>query len=139
MVEYTDNTTIAVLSKPDMRECIRYALTAPDRAFVQEKGLDFAAIGTLTFDKPDTVTFPLLNTAREAIRIGGSAPAALIAADEAAVQAFFDKRISFSAIAPTVAALLSGMQDTFSLVPNAENMAVVQTRAAETATQYFHR
>ena len=139
MVEYTDNTTIAVLSKPDMRECIRYALTAPDRAFVQEKGLDFTAIGTLTFDKPDTVTFPLLNTAREAIRIGGSAPAALIAADEAAVQAFFDKRISFSAIAPTVAALLSGMQDTFSLVPNAENMAVVQTRAAETATQYFHR
>ena len=139
MVEYTDNTTIAVLSKPDMRECIRYALTAPDRAFVQEKGLDFAAIGTLTFDKPDTVTFPLLNTAREAIRIGGSAPAALIAADEAAVQAFFDKRIPFSAIAPTVAALLSGMQDTFSLVPNAENMAVVQTRAAETATQYFHR
>ena len=139
MVEYTDNTTIAVLSKPDMRECIRYALTAPDRAFVQEKGLDFAAIGTLTFDKPDTVTFPLLNTAREAIRIGGSAPAALIAADEAAVQAFFDKRIPFSAIAPTVAALLSGMQDTFSLVPNAENMAVVQTRAAETATQYFYR
>ena len=139
MVEYTDNTTIAVLSKPDMRECIRYALTAPDRAFVQEKGLDFAAIGTLTFDKPDTVTFPLLNTAREAIRIGGSAPAALIAADEAAVQAFFDKRIPFSAIAPTVAALLSGMQDTFSLVPNAENMAVIQTRAAETATQYFHR
>ncbi|MCI6635669.1 MAG: 1-deoxy-D-xylulose-5-phosphate reductoisomerase [Eubacteriales bacterium] len=139
MVEYTDNTTIAVLSKPDMRECIRYALTAPDRAFVQEKGLDFAAIGTLTFDKPDTVTFPLLNTAREAIRIGGSAPAALIAADEAAVQAFFDKRIPFSAIAPTVAALLSGIQDTFSLVPNAENMAVVQTRAAETATQYFHR
>ena len=139
MVEYTDNTTIAVLSKPDMRECIRYALTAPDRAFVQEKGLDFAAIGTLTFDKPDTVTFPLLNTAREAIRIGGSAPAALIAADEAAVQAFFDKRIPFSAIAPTVAALLSGIQDTFSLVSNAENMAVVQTRAAETATQYFHR
>lgn len=139
MVEYTDNTTIAVLSKPDMRECIRYALTAPDRAFVQEKGLDFAAIGTLTFDKPDTVTFPLLNTAREAIRIGGSVPAALIAADEAAVQAFFDKRIPFSAIAPTVAALLSGIQDTFSLVPNAENMAVVQTRAAETATQYFHR
>ena len=139
MVEYTDNTTIAVLSKPDMREFIRYALTAPDRAFVQEKGLDFAAIGTLTFDKPDTVTFPLLNTAREAIRIGGSAPAALIAADEAAVQAFFDKRIPFSAIAPTVAALLSGIQDTFSLVPNAENMAVVQTRAAETATQYFHR
>lgn len=139
MVEYTDNTTIAVLSKPDMRECIRYALTAPDRAFVQKKGLDFAAIGTLTFDKPDTVTFPLLNTAREAIRIGGSAPAALIAADEAAVQAFFDKRIPFSAIAPTVAALLSGIQDTFSLVPNAENMAVVQTRAAETATQYFHR
>lgn len=139
MVEYTDNTTIAVLSEPDMRECIRYALTAPDRAFVQEKGLDFAAIGTLTFDKPDTVTFPLLNTAREAIRIGGSAPAALIAADEAAVQAFFDKRIPFSSIAPTVAALLSGMQDTFSLVPNAENMAVIQTRAAETATQYFHR
>lgn len=137
MVEYTDNTTIAVLSKPDMRECIRYALTAPDRAVVQEKGLDFTAIGTLTFDKPDIIAFPLLNTAREAIRLGGSAPAALIAADEVAVQAFLDKQIPFSAIPPTISALLYGMRDTFSLPPTAENMEVILACAAEVAEQYF--
>ncbi len=139
MVEYTDNTTIAVLSKPDMRECIRYALTAPERAFVRERGLDFAAIGTLTFDKPDTVTFPLLDTAREAIRRGGSAPAALIAADEAAVQAFFDGKIPFCGIAPAVSGLLHELRDTFSLEPNEENMSVVLARAAESAKQYFSR
>ncbi len=139
MVEYTDNTTVAVLSKPDMRACIRYALTAPDRAVVDELGLDFTAIGKLTFDKPDTATFPLLDTAREAIRIGGCAPAALIAADEAAVQAFFDGKIPFCAIAPTVSDLLSGLRDTFSLEPDAENMTVVLARAAETAKQYFDR
>ena len=139
MVEYTDNTTVAVLSKPDMRACIRYALTAPGRAVVDEPGLDFTAIGKLTFDKPDTATFPLLDTAREAIRIGGCAPAALIAADEAAVQAFFDGKIPFCAIAPTVSELLSGLRDTFSLEPDAENMTVVLARAAETAKQYFDR
>ena len=139
MVEYTDNTTIAVLSKPDMRECIRYALTAPERAFVRERGLDFAAIGTLTFDKPDTVTFPLLDTAREAIRRGGSAPAALIAADEAAVQAFFDGKIPFCGIAPAVSGLLHELRDTFSLEPNEENMSVVLARAAESAKKYFSR
>ncbi len=139
MEEYTDNTTIAVLSKPDMRECIRYALTCPHRAVVQEKGLDFASIGALTFDKPDTVTFPLLDTAREAVRIGGSAPAALIAVDEAAVQAFFEKKIPFSAIAPTVVDLLSGMRDVFSLTPNEENMTVILAHAAEMAARYFSR
>lgn len=139
MVEYTDNTTVAVLSKPDMRECIRYAITAPCRAVVDEPGLNFTALGKLTFDKPDTVTFPLLDTAREAIRIGGCAPAALIAADEAAVQAFFDEKIPFCAIAPTVSDLLAGLRATFPLEPNAENMTVVLQRAAETAAKYFDR
>lgn len=139
MVEYTDNTTIAVLSKPDMRECIRYALTAPNRAYVQEPGLDFASIGKLTFDRPDTETFPLLDIARDAIRAGGCAPAALIAVDEEAVQAFFDNKIPFSAIAPTVSELLAQMKDTFPLQPNAENMAVILQCASDAAKKYFSR
>jgi len=102
MVEYTDNTVIAQLSAPDMRSCIRYALTHPERDCLTNPGLDFAALARLTFDAPDTRVFPLLQTAREAIRTDGSAPCALIAADEAAVEAFLAGKLPFAAIAPAV-------------------------------------
>ncbi len=106
MVEYTDNTVIAQLSAPDMRSCIRYSLTYPERGFVPENGLNFAALASLTFASPDTRVFPLLQTAREAIRIEGCAPCGLIAADEAAVEAFFGKKIGFADIAPVVHAAM---------------------------------
>ncbi len=102
MVEYTDNTVIAQLSAPDMRSCIRYSLTYPERDVVSVPGLDFAVLAKLTFDAPDTTVFPLLHTAREAIRAEGEAPCGLIAADEAAVDAFFAGQIGFADIAPVV-------------------------------------
>lgn len=102
MVEYTDNTVIAQLAPPDMRYCIRYAFTHPERDVVSTPGLDFATLANLTFDKPDKNAFPLLQTAREAIRADGSYPTALIAADEAAVEAFLTEQIPFSAIATVV-------------------------------------
>lgn len=106
MVEFCDNTTKAILSEPDMRHCIRYALTYPDRMALEEPSLDYAKLGTLTFSKPDTETFPLLTEARKAINKGGSAPLSLIAADEAAVDAFFKKRIGFTDISLIVAEIM---------------------------------
>lgn len=102
MVEYTDNTVIAQLAPPDMRYCIRYAFTHPERDVVDAPGLDFATLASLTFAKPDIDAFPLLQTAREAIRADGSYPTALIAADETAVDAFLADQLPFSAIAPVV-------------------------------------
>lgn len=99
LVEYNDNTLLAQLGKPDMRDCIRYAATAPRHAKTGGERLDLAAIGSLTFDRPDTAAFPLLESAREAIRRGGCAPAALIAADEEAVDAFLKGAIGFDKIA----------------------------------------
>ncbi len=58
MVEYTDGAVIAEMSYPDMRDCVRYALTYPDRAPFGGEPLDFAKIGTLTFAHPDTEAFP---------------------------------------------------------------------------------
>ena len=102
MVEYIDNTVIAQLGAPDMRSCIRYAASYPTRAWVGGKGLDFAALHSLTFDAPDTNTFPLLDAARDAIRRGGVAPTALVAADEEAVAAFLRGDISLNTLAESV-------------------------------------
>ena len=102
MVEYIDNTVIAQLGAPDMRSCIRYAASYPTRAWVGGKGLDFAALHSLTFDAPDTNTFPLLDAARDAIRRGGVAPTALVAADEEAVASFLRSEISLNTMAESV-------------------------------------
>ncbi|MBR5367518.1 MAG: 1-deoxy-D-xylulose-5-phosphate reductoisomerase [Clostridia bacterium] len=102
MVEWNDNTLLAQMGRPDMRDCIRYALTAPHAAPVTHPPLDLAAIGSLTFAEPDTTAFPLLEAAREAVRMGGTAPACLIAADEEAVDAFLAGQIGFQDIAAVV-------------------------------------
>lgn len=102
MVEYIDNTVIAQLGAPDMRSCIRYAASYPTRAWVGGKGLDFAVLHSLTFDAPDTNTFPLLDAARDAIRRGGIAPTALVAADEEAVASFLRGEISLNTLAESV-------------------------------------
>lgn len=102
MVEYIDTSVIAQLSYPDMRDCVRFALTYPDRAPAGSSPLDFAKVGTLTFHEPDNEAFPLLNLARETWYRGGTAPASLIAADEEAVDAFLKGKITFADIARVV-------------------------------------
>ncbi len=103
MVEYIDTSVIAQLSYPDMRDCVRFALTYPERAGAGSPPLDFAKIGCLTFHTPDDTAFPLLSLARETWKRGGTAPTALIAADEEAVAAFLREEISFGDIARVVA------------------------------------
>ena len=102
MVEWADRTVYAEMGRPDMRDCIRYAATAPRIAEVPVPPLDFASIGSLTFAEPDDETFPLLNAAREAVRIGGTVPASLIAADEEAVEAFLAGEIGFTEVSSFV-------------------------------------
>ncbi|MBQ4353838.1 MAG: 1-deoxy-D-xylulose-5-phosphate reductoisomerase [Clostridia bacterium] len=102
LVEYTDHTFLAQMGRPDMRDCIRYAATAPHTKASPDAGIDLVKIGSLTFDRPDINAFPLLETAREAVREGGTATTALIAADEAAVEAFLDSRIGFTEISSVV-------------------------------------
>ncbi len=106
MVEYTDGSVIAQVSATDMRMPIQYALTYPDRADAPVPRLDWSQSARWSFDPPDFVKFPLLKLAYEAQEAGGSATATLNAADEIAVEAFLAGRISFPAIAATVAETL---------------------------------
>ncbi|MCX8112834.1 MAG: 1-deoxy-D-xylulose-5-phosphate reductoisomerase [Bacteroidia bacterium] len=96
MVLFRDGSFKAQLSYPDMRLPILYALSYPYRApFTQKRWSPFLEGGTLTFEAVDEETFPTLTYAREALRIGGPAPALLNATDEVAVEAFLQGRISF--------------------------------------------
>jgi 1-deoxy-D-xylulose-5-phosphate reductoisomerase len=95
MVQFCDNAVMAQLSVPDMRLCIQYALTYPDRMPSCLEPLDFKKVGRLTFDVPDEETFTLLPLARRCVRAGGVMTAVLNGANEAAVAAFLEDRIGF--------------------------------------------
>jgi 1-deoxy-D-xylulose-5-phosphate reductoisomerase len=117
MVEYTDGSVIAQISATDMRMPIQYALTYPERADAPVPRLDWSESARWTFDPPDWKKFPLLKLAYAAQEAGGSATATLNAADEIAVEAFLEGRISYPAIAATVA-------ETLERVPNREPRSV---------------
>jgi 1-deoxy-D-xylulose-5-phosphate reductoisomerase len=108
MVEFADGSVKAQLSYPDMRLPIQYALTFPDR--LANKTLpvfDFKKVRSLTFESPDIKKFPCLRLAVEAIKAGGTYPAALCAADEAAVELFLAERIKFTDIPAIIEAVLT--------------------------------
>jgi 1-deoxy-D-xylulose-5-phosphate reductoisomerase len=98
MVEFHDGSFLAQLGVTDMRLPIQYALTYPERVPTALKALDLAALGALTFRKPDLKGFPSLGLALYVARQGGSLPAVLNAADEVAVDAFLRQRILFTDI-----------------------------------------
>ncbi len=102
MVEFTDGSTIAQLSQPDMRLPISYALAYPDRGGVAFGALDWSEVGRLDFEAPDRDAFPCLGLAYEAGREGGTMPAWLNAANEVAVAAFLEGAIPWHAIAEVV-------------------------------------
>ena len=107
MVTFDDGATIAQLSLPDMRLPIAYALAYPDRVTVPYGAIDFAKLGSLTFEPPDRGAFPCLDLAYAAGRIGGTAPAWLNAANEVAVAAFLGARISWGQISEIIDATLA--------------------------------
>jgi 1-deoxy-D-xylulose-5-phosphate reductoisomerase len=107
MVEYADGSVIAQISTTDMRMPIQYALTYPERAAAPVPRLDWAQERHWQFYPPDFRKFPLLQLAYDAQNAGGSASCTLNAADEIAVDAFLNERISFTALPEVVAETLS--------------------------------
>ncbi len=95
LVQYVDGTTLAQLGNPDMRTPIAHGLAWPERISSGVPDLDLFAVGQLQFEAPDEARFPSLRLAREAMQAGGTGPAVLNAANEVAVAAFLDKRLSF--------------------------------------------
>ncbi|OGP92016.1 MAG: 1-deoxy-D-xylulose-5-phosphate reductoisomerase [Deltaproteobacteria bacterium RBG_16_54_18] len=106
LVEYVDGSLIAQLSIPDMRIPISYALAYPKRLAMELPALDLAQLNHLTFDPPDEGKFPCLRLAYEALAHGGTMPAVLNAANEAAVGAFLQGQISFNQIPQVVASTM---------------------------------
>jgi 1-deoxy-D-xylulose-5-phosphate reductoisomerase len=103
MVEFIDGSIIAQLSTPDMCLPIQYALTYPNRVGSERVQTNFAKLGTLNFEEPDHGRFPALKLARQAGTAGGTLPAVLNAANEVAVDAFCNRRITFDQISEIVA------------------------------------
>jgi 1-deoxy-D-xylulose-5-phosphate reductoisomerase len=108
IVEFVDGSMLAQVSTPDMCLPIQCALTWPDRVFSNRVRTDLAALGQLTFERPDPDRFPALNLARRAGEIGGTLPAVLNAANEVAVEAFLNRRVNFPQISEVVARVMSG-------------------------------
>jgi 1-deoxy-D-xylulose-5-phosphate reductoisomerase len=109
LVCYRDGSMLAQLGSPDMRIPIAHTLAWPARMATQSPRLDLAAMARLDFAEPDSVRFPALRLAREALRAGGGASAILNAANEIAVDSFLQHRIGFLDIAGTVARVLDAM------------------------------
>jgi 1-deoxy-D-xylulose-5-phosphate reductoisomerase len=98
MVEYEDGAVIAQLGVPDMKLPIQYALYYPDRRPMDTGRIDFFGLKELTFEEPDTDTFPGLSLAYRAARTGGSMRTVFNAANEEAVRLLIDGKIRFSQI-----------------------------------------
>ncbi|HEY3856613.1 MAG TPA: 1-deoxy-D-xylulose-5-phosphate reductoisomerase [Verrucomicrobiae bacterium] len=107
LVEFVDGSMIAQLSTPDMCLPIQYALTYPARIGSDRVQTNLAKLGQLTFEEPDREKFPALDLARKAAEAGGTLPAVLNAANEVAVSAFVERRISFPQISETVARVMN--------------------------------
>ncbi|MCC3867837.1 1-deoxy-D-xylulose-5-phosphate reductoisomerase [Terrisporobacter mayombei] len=95
MVSFKDSSVMAQLGCPDMRLPIEYALTYPKRSETDFERLDLAKIATLTFEKPDMETFPCLQLAFKVLKLGGTYPTVLNAANEVLVNEFLEDKIGF--------------------------------------------
>jgi 1-deoxy-D-xylulose-5-phosphate reductoisomerase len=102
MVEFIDGSVKAQLGVPDMKIPIQYALTYPSRYASTFTRVNFPELGEMTFFKPDTERFPCLKLAYEALKMGGTMPAVMNAANEVAVANFLKGKITFSDISGTI-------------------------------------
>jgi 1-deoxy-D-xylulose-5-phosphate reductoisomerase len=98
LIEFKDRSCLAQMSMPDMRGPISYALTYPERLEGPIQGLELHRLQSLTFSKPDKRNFPCLSYAYDALRVGGTMPCVLNAANEIAVNAFLRGSIGFNDI-----------------------------------------
>ena len=140
MVEFLDGSVKAQLGVPDMKLPIQYALTYPERPPSTFKRVDFAELGRLTFQDPDMERFPCLPLAFRAMREGGTAPAVLNAANEAAVGLFLDGRIGFTAIPELIAQAMDALPPSGALTLELIDRADRDARAfvAQQAAEFSH-
>ena len=127
MVRYNDGSVLAQLGSPDMRTPIAYAMAWPERIAAPVKPLDFLTIGSLDFEAPDLQRFPCLRLAFDAMRANGSAAAVLNAANEVAVEAFLQERISFLQIPELVERALTQLD-----IAACDDLASLLAKDAET-------
>ncbi len=120
MVEFTDGSTIAQLSLPDMRSPIGYALAHPHRALTAFGRIDWSALSRLDFEEPDVETFRCLTLAYQAGRAGGTAPAFLSAANEVAVEAFLAGLLKWPDIAAVVESSMQAYEATDGTLTSSE-------------------
>ncbi len=106
LVNYKDGSTLAMMSRPDMRVPIAYALSYPKRMAIKHEKLDLAKLQNLSFFAADEKKFPALKLSREAMAVDGNAPAILNAANEIAVEKFLQQQIKFTDITKIVAKTL---------------------------------
>jgi 1-deoxy-D-xylulose-5-phosphate reductoisomerase len=109
MVQYEDGSIIAQLGTPDMRLPIQYALYYPRRRYLEGARLDFAALGSISFEEPDVKTFRALSLAYDAMRRGGNVPTIYNAANEAAVELFLQEKIPYLRITELIEACMSAI------------------------------
>ena len=133
MVEYVDGSIIAQLGTPDMRTPIQLALTYPQRCKNSFPKLDFLKCSQLTFEQPDTKTFRCLQLAYDALTAGGTMPAAMNAANEIAVAAFLNNKISFTAIPAIIEKVMQG--HTVNICPSLDDIIEVDRWARNAARQ----
>ena len=111
LVEYRDGALMAQLGVPDMKTPIAYALSWPERLPLTQPPLDLCRLGQLTFSTPDMERFPCLRLAYDALAVGGTVPAVMNAANEIAVDAFLNQRISFLEIPQVIETVMHQYKD----------------------------
>ena len=131
MVEFADGAVIAQMGHPDMRQPIGFALGFPGRLEFGAQKLDFAQLGGLSFEAPDTDKFPNLRLAYEAMERGGNAPCALNAANEVAVAAYLGGKISFYDISSINEKCLRGLN--FAAQPSLDDIFETNAEVAALA------
>jgi 1-deoxy-D-xylulose-5-phosphate reductoisomerase len=136
LVEYVDGSVLAQLGNPDMRTPIAYGLAYPERIDAGVAPLDLFKVATMNFTAPDFERFPCLALAYQALRAAGTAPAVLNAANEVAVAAFLDRKISFLAIPRVIGTIMESLPVV--AVENLEDVLGADAEARRVAQQQIH-
>ena len=137
MVEYADGSVIAQMGHPDMREAIQFAFSYPYRLSLNNRKLNFAELGSLSFFTPDPEKFPALGLAYESLEKGGNMACIMNAANEAAVAAFLQERIGFYDITSVVRDCMDGVD--FVAEPDLETIFATNEEAFIKAGELIDR
>lgn len=137
MIEFEDGAVIAQMGHPDMREPIQFALAFPHRLPLNNKKLDFASLGNLSFERPDLDRFPCIDLAFKAIERGGNTPCAMNAANEAAVAAYLEDKISFYRIAEIIEECME--KTSFIAGPTTEDILKTDEEAFNIANELIYK